>query len=94
MKLVWRMSAVNEKNYFSIYLEFTDIVTGKSPRKCVFNPMILLYFVFNTLTLLSHETPTVLTPRLSYIVGAKEVFIFLNYEVPLRKFRNKYILPL
>ena len=92
MKLVWRMSAVNEKNYFSIYLGFTDIVTGKSPRKCVFNRMMLLCFVCITLTLLSHEKPTELAPRLSYIVGAKEVFIFFNYEVPLRKFSKKYIL--
>ena len=28
------------------------------------------------------------------IVGAKEVFIFFNYEVPLRKFSEKYILSL
>ena len=27
-----------------------------------------------------------------YIVGAKEVFIFLIYEIPLQKFLNKYIL--
>ena len=29
-----------------------------------------------------------------YIVGAKEVFMFFNYEVPLRNFSKKYILSL
>ena len=32
-----------------------------------------------------------LAPDLTDIVGAKEVFIFLNYEVPLRSFPKKYI---
>ena len=27
-----------------------------------------------------------------YIVAAKEVFIFFNYEVPLQKFAKKYVL--
>ena len=75
-----------------IYLESTYTVTAKFWIKCVFNRMMLLCFVFITLTLLSHETPTELAPRLSYIVGAKEIFIFFNYEVPLRKFSKKYIL--
>ena len=29
-----------------------------------------------------------------YIVGTQEVFIFFNYEVPLRNFLKKYILSL
>ena len=30
--------------------------------------------------------------RIPYIVGAKEVWIFFNYEVPLQKFLKKYLL--
>ena len=82
----------NRFGFQKIYLNSTDTVTGESWRKCVFNRMILLHFVFNALTLLSHEIPTELTLRLSYIVGAKEVFIFSNYEVPLRSFPKNYIL--
>ena len=37
---------------------------------------MLLHFIFVTLTLLSYEAL-----RLFYIVRAKEIFIFLNYEV-------------
>ena len=61
------------------------IVTGKSPRKYVFNRKMLLYFVFITLTLLSHETPIELAPRLSCIVGTKEVFIFLTMKYLFEK---------
>ena len=36
-----------------------------------------------------------LSYRIPYIVGAKEIFIFLNYEVPLPSFSNKiYIVTL
>ena len=46
---------------------------------------------------MSIETIASISHRVSivpYIVGAKEVFIFFNYEVPLRKFSKKYILSL
>ena len=75
-----------------VYLESTDTVTEESLRKWVFNRMMLLHIVFITLTLLSHEIPTELALRLSYIIGAEEVLIFVNYELPLRSFPNKYIL--
>ena len=42
-----------------------------------------------TIASMSHKVSIV-----PYIVGAKEVFIFFNYEVPLRKFSKKYILSL
>ena len=44
-------------------------------------------------TFMSTETIASMSLRvsiISYIVGAKEVFIFFNYEVPLRKFLKKY----
>ena len=53
---------------------------------------MLLHLVFIALTLLSHEISTELALRLSYITEAKEIIIFLNYEVPLRSFAKKYIL--
>ena len=40
-----------------------------------------------TIASMSHRVSIV-----PYIVEAKEVFILLNYEVPLRKFSQKYIL--
>ena len=39
-----------------------------------------------TIALMSHRVSIV-----AYIVGAKEVFIFINYEVPLQKLKKKYI---
>ena len=48
-------------------------------------------------TFMSVETIASMSHRVSivpYIVGTKEVFIFLNYEVRLRKFSKKYILSL
>ena len=42
-----------------------------------------------TIASMSHRVSIV-----SYIVGAKEVFIFFKHEVPLRKFSKKYILSL
>ena len=46
---------------------------------------------------MSIETIASMSHRVSivpYIVGAKEVFILFNYEVPLRKFSKKYTLSL
>ena len=46
---------------------------------------------------MSIETIASMSHRVSidpYIVGAKEVFIFFNYEVSFRKFSKKYILSL
>ena len=43
------------------------------------------------------ETIASMSHRVSivpYIVGAKEIFIVCNYEVPLRKFSKIYILSL
>ena len=40
------------------------------------------------------ETIASMSSIVPYIVRVKEVFIFLNYEVPLRKFSKKYILSL
>ena len=48
-------------------------------------------------TLVSIETIASMSHRVSivpYIVGTKEVFIFFNHEVPLRKFSKKYIVTL
>ena len=48
-------------------------------------------------TFTSIETIASMSHRVSivpYIVGAKEVFILFNYEVPLRKFSKNYILSL
>ena len=48
-------------------------------------------------TFMSIEIIALMSHRVSivpYIVGAKEVFIFFNYEVPLRKFSIKYKLSL
>ena len=42
-----------------------------------------------TIASMSHKVSIV-----QHIVGAKEVLIFFNYEVPLRKFSKKYILSL
>ena len=42
-----------------------------------------------TIASMSHRVSIV-----SYIVGAKEVIIFFNYEAPLRNFLKKYILSL
>ena len=47
------------------------------------------FMVIETIASISHRLSIV--PN---IVGAKEVFIFFNYEVPLRKFSKKYILSL
>ena len=46
---------------------------------------------------MSIEAIASMSHRLSivpYIIEAKEVFIFFNYEVPLRNFSKKYILSL
>ena len=45
------------------------------------------FMCIETINSMSHRVSIV-----PYIVGAKKVFIFFNYEVPLRKFSKKYIL--
>ena len=45
-------------------------------------------------TFMTIETIASMSHRVSivpYIVAAKEVFIFANYEVPLQKFSKEYI---
>ena len=45
------------------------------------------FMCIETIASMSHKVSIV-----PYIAGAKKVFIFFNYEVPLRKFSKKYIL--
>ena len=45
------------------------------------------FMSIGTIASMSHRVSIV-----PYIVEAKDVFIFLNYEVPLQKFSQKYIL--
>ena len=47
------------------------------------------FMSIETIASMSHKVSIV-----SYIVGAKEVFILFNYKVPPRKFLKKYILSL
>ena len=68
-----------------IYLESTGTVIREFSRKWVFNRTMPLHFIFIMLALLTHEIPADFALRLSYIVGAKVILIFLNYEVLLRK---------
>ena len=50
---------------------------------------VYIFKTMETIASVSHRVSIV-----PYIVGAKEVFIFFNYEVPLRKFSKKYIFSL